>query len=103
MKRLVAVAVAVLLSGCGAKPEEAAVAACQKAVNEKLAGKSFEIDAADMLGKIQKQSETEMQITSTVYFDKGLPAETKQTVDCRVRFDPNNKKAEPFVFVQFTW
>ena len=104
MKRLVAVAAALLLAGCGAKPEQLAVNACQKAVTEKLSGKSFEIDAADMLAKIQKQSDTVMQINSTVFFDKGLPAETKQTFECRVQFDPNNMSNEPSVtFLQFTW
>ena len=104
MKRLVALAAAVLVAGCGAKPEQRAVDACQKAVTEKLAGKSFEIDAQDMLAKTQKQSDTVMQINSTVFFDKGLPAETKQTFDCRVQFDANDAAKEPVVtFMQFTW
>lgn len=103
MKRLVAVAAALMLAGCGANPQQSAVAACQKEVAKKLAGKSFEIDAADMLAKVQKHSETEMQLSFTVFFDKGLPAETRQTVDCRVQFDPKNPKAEPFVFIQFNW
>lgn len=104
MKRLVALAAALLLSGCGAGPEQQAVDACQSEIAGKLAGKSFEIDAAEMLGKIQKQSDTVMQVTSTVYFDKGLPAETKQTFDCRVQFDPNDRSAAPKVtFLQFNW
>ena len=104
MKRLVAVAAAVLLSGCGAKPEQLAVSACQKAVTEKLAGKSFELDAADMVAKVQKQSDTVLQVNSTVFFDKGLPAETKQTFDCRVQFDANDMSKEPSVTsLQFNW
>jgi hypothetical protein len=104
MKKLVVVAAAALLAGCGAKPEQRAVDACQKAVTQKLAGKSFELDADDMLAKVQKQSDTVMQINSTVFFDKGLPAETKQTFDCRVQFDANDAAKEPVVtFMQFNW
>lgn len=104
MKRLVALAAAVLVAGCGAKPEQRAVDACAKEITTRLSGKSFEIDPKDMLGKVEKPADGVMQINSTVYFDKGLPAETKQTFDCRVQFDPANAAAEPKVTsLNFIW
>jgi hypothetical protein len=104
MKRLLLVSglAAIALTSCGSSPESRAVSACSKAIAEKLADKTFELDKADMQEKIQKPAEGDMSITSTVVFDKGLPSESKQTFECRVRFD--NPDAEPSVtFLQFNW
>lgn len=96
-------AVVLAFAGCGGGPPNKVVAACEKAVAAKLAGKSYELDAADMAAKIQRQGDTS-QLVSTVVFDKGLPEETRQTFECRVRIDPANPEAEPAVtFLQFNW
>ena len=97
-------AVALLLTACGASPDKRAVDACQKAIAEKMTGKSYEIDPKDMLVKLQKQDNNTVSITSMLFLDKGLPAETKQSFECRVQFDPANPKAEPsIVGLTFTW
>ena len=105
MKRLLVATFATLaLASCGSSPETRAVETCEKAIAEKLADKTFELDKADMQAKLQKPSEVEMSITSTVVFDKGLPSESKQTFECRLRFDPAKPDAEPSVtFLQFNW
>lgn len=105
MKRLIGVTAAVaLLAGCGGNRQELAVTACEKAVAERVTGRTFELDRADMLAKAQAQGENGMQVNSTVVFDKGLPAESRQTFECRVQFDPENAGAEPSVTgLQFTW
>lgn len=96
--------VALALTACGDSPDKRAVSTCDKAVSEKLAGKSFDLDRKDMLVKVRKLENNIVSITSVVTLDKGLPAETKQTFECRVQFDPANDKAEPAVVgLTFTW
>jgi hypothetical protein len=95
---------ALALAACGGGQEDRAVAACEKAIGEKLKDKSFELDHKDMRAKLQKPEEGVVQINSVVVFDKGLAAESKQTFECRVKFDPQNPSAEPkIVGMQFTW
>ena len=91
------------LAACGGGPPNKVVGACQRAVEAKLSGKNFELDLADMDAKIQRQGDS-AQLVSTVVFDKGLPDETRQTFECRVRIDPAHPEAEPAVtFLQFNW
>jgi hypothetical protein len=92
------------LTGCGNSNEKRAVAACQKAIADKLTGKGFDLDAKDMLAKAKAAGDNVIALGSTVVFDKGLPSESKQTFDCRVQFDPKKPDAEPAVqALQFTW
>lgn len=102
---LLVLAASMALAGCGGGPKNKVVAACEKAVSEKLAGKNFELDPDDMQAKIETQGDAvSQQLVSTVVFDKGLPDETRQTFECRVRLDPGNPDAEPAVtFLQFNW
>jgi len=96
-------AVVLAFAGCGGGPPNKVVAACEKAVAAKLGGKTYELDAADMAAKIQRQGDIS-QLVSTVVFDKGMPDETRQTFECRVRVDPANPAADPMVtFLQFNW
>jgi len=45
-----------------------------------------------------------MTLTSVVVFDKGLPGESKQTLECKVQFDPKNAAADPSVIgMTFQW
>ena len=105
MQRLAIVAgLALALAACGGGREERAVSACEKAIGEKLAQKAFELDHGDMRAKLQSPSDDVMQINSTVVFDKGLASESKQTFECRVKFDAANPSAEPAIIgLQFTW
>ena len=105
MHRLIIVAALALgLVACGGSQEQRAVAACEKAIGDKLKDKAFGLDHADMLAKLTKPEEGIMQIDSVVVLDKGLAAESKQTFECRVKFDPNNPSAEPaIVGLGFTW
>jgi len=108
MQRLAIVAtLALALAACGGGGggnEDRAVAACEKAVADKLSDKVIELDRGDMRAKLQSTPDGLVQINSTVVFDKGLASESKQTFDCRVKFDPANASAEPdIVGLQFTW
>jgi hypothetical protein len=107
MNRLsVAVALAVTLSvtACGKGPEKRAVEVCQKAIADKLAGKTFDVDSKDMMAKAKSEPNGAMTLSSVVVFDKGLPGESKQTVECKVQFDPKNAAADPsIVGMSFVW
>lgn len=105
MKRsMLFAAMALLLTACGASPDQRAVDACRDAIAEKMTGKTWEIDEKDMLVKLQKQDNNTVAISSVLFLDKGLPAETQQTFECRAQFDPNNPKAVPsIVGLTFTW
>ena len=95
---------ALALGACGQSNEKRAVAACEKAIAAKLAGKGFDLDQKDMLAKAKADGDNVIALNSSVVFDKGLPSESKQTFDCRVQFDPKNPNAEPAVqALQFTW
>jgi hypothetical protein len=100
---LLLLAASVALAGCGQSREQKAVAACEKAAADKLTGKTYELDTKDMLAKATSPDANTVQINSVVYFDRGLPAESKQQIECRVQYDPNNANAEPVAFVQFIW
>jgi hypothetical protein len=102
--RVIAPALALLLAGCGAGPDDLAVSACRKAVTERLAGKSWEL-VDDEFKAGYKATEAGLgEITAPVYFDRGLPVETRQTVTCRVQFDSARPEAEPSVVgLVFQW
>ncbi len=105
MERMVIVASLTLaLVACGGGKEDRAVATCEKAVAEKLAERAYTLDRKDMRAKATAPDDKTIQIASVVVFDKGLPAESKQAFECRVRFDPANPSAEPAVIaLHFTW
>lgn len=96
--------VALALAGCGAKPEDLAISACKAAVSERLAGKTWSIVDDEFKSGYKAGDPGLAEIVAPVYFDRGLPAETRQTVTCRVQFDPNNAAAEPSVIgLVFQW
>lgn len=102
--RAIAPTLALLLAGCGAGPGDLAVSACRKAVAERLADKSWEIVDAEFKAGYTSGEPGLGEITAPVYFDRGLPAEKRQTVTCRVQFDTARPEAEPSVVgLVFQW
>jgi hypothetical protein len=77
-------AVAVLLAGCGGGREDQAAKACSEKLAEKLTGKSYVLDQADMVAKAKSDGDT-VTIASTVTIDAGLPSESKQGFECKAR------------------
>lgn len=102
--RLRAVSLLILgctLAACGNNRNDSALDACTKAISDKLAGKTFDLDRKDMAAHVKEEAADTLLIGSTAVFDKGLLNEYKQTFDCRVRFE---KAGTPSViWLQFNW
>ncbi len=107
MTRLITTALVgatLILAGCGKGMENRAVATCERAIGEKLSGKTFVLDKKDMLSKAKHDGDDIIQVSTFVVFDQGLASESKQGVDCRVEFNPKDRAAEPTVVgLTFTW
>ncbi len=100
-KLLVPAACLLLLAGCGSGRDEAAADACSKAIADKLGGKTFSLDRADLAAHAKGESADVIALASTIVFDKGLSTEYQQTFDCRVRFE--NGKPPDVIGMQFNW
>ncbi|UXI69147.1 hypothetical protein [Tahibacter amnicola] len=96
-----AIAMAVVLTGCGGGREELAAKACESEVRNKLAGRTFELDLADLAAKAKPEQADVLYLSSQIVFDKGLTSEYRQTVECKVRLDPG--KEPSVIFLQFNW
>jgi hypothetical protein len=100
-KHVLPIVAGLCLCACGGGRNDQAGAACAKVIAEKLAGKSFELDRADMNAHASAEADNVVRIASTATFDKGLPTEYKQTFECRARFD--NTQAPSVISLQFNW
>lgn len=98
---MVAIAMAVLLGACGGGREETAARACESAVRNKLAGRTFELDVTSMARKAKAESNDIISLNGRIVFDKGLTSEYKQTLDCKVRFEDG--KEPSVILLQFNW
>ena len=98
---LVPAACLLLLAGCGSTRSGTAAEACAKAVADKLGGKTFSLDRADLAAHARDESADVIALASTIVFDKGLSTEYQQTFDCRVRF--GNGNAPDVIGLQFNW
>ena len=90
----------VLLSVCGGREQDAA-GACEKAVKEKLAGRSYEMSVKNLAASAKGDDPSTLHLTTPLLFDKGLSSEYKQVLDCRVRFEQG--KEPTVIFLQFNW
>lgn len=98
---VMAVAMATMLSACGGGREETAARACETAVRNKLAGRTFEIDVKSMARKAKAEGSDVLALNSEIVFDKGLTSEYRQTLDCKVRFEGD--KEPSVILLQFNW
>jgi hypothetical protein len=104
MRWWVPLALAAGLAGCGQSPDDLAVGACKAAVTERLVGKTWSVDDDEWKAGYKAGDPGLAEIVAPVYFDKGLPTETTQTITCRVQFDANDAAAPPSVIgLVFQW
>ncbi|MBL8299501.1 MAG: hypothetical protein JNN30_14280 [Rhodanobacteraceae bacterium] len=98
---IVAIAMAVFLSACAGGQEQAVAQACEAAVKNKLAGRTFELNPKAMTAAAKAESSNTFFLNADIVFDKGLSSEYKQTFDCKVRFE--NNKEPSVILLQFNW
>lgn len=97
-------ALAIALAGCGKAQDDLAIVACKAAVSERLTGKTWSVVDEEWKSGYKPGDPGLAEIVAPIYFDKGLPAEKKQTVTCRVQFDAANAAAPPSVIgLVFQW
>jgi hypothetical protein len=100
MRNLYGLVALLLLAGCGGGREDKAVEACSAELATKLTGKTFALDKADMLANSKPEGDDVTTITSQVTFDPGLPAESKQSFECKARIDGGNASV---ISLTFSW
>lgn len=98
---VIAIAIAVVLSGCGGGREQTAAQVCEAAVKNKLAGRTFELNPKAMAASAKAESGDTLSLNSQIVFDRGLTSEYKQTFDCKVRFEGD--KEPSVILLQFNW
>lgn len=92
---------ACLLAACGGGREDVAATACVKAIQAKLAGRSYELSASDLAAHAKAEGADTLDLTAQITFDKSLSSEYRQTVECKVRFESG--KEPNVIFLQFNW
>jgi hypothetical protein len=92
---------ALLLAACGNSRDDHAAAACSDEIAKRLSGRSFELNAGDMVKHIKRESADTVLVSSTVVLDKGMSSENRQTFDCRARFDAAGVAS--VLYLQFNW
>lgn len=96
MRMLFLLTIVALLAACGGGREGAAIAACERALSEKVGqDKAFTLDKGALRASAKAEGADQIKIEGTVTFDPGLPREVKQKMECTTRFAQG--KAEPDV------
>jgi hypothetical protein len=92
-----------LLSACGGSgPGQLAANACIAEVNQRLEGKSYELDAKAFAASAEtEQGATDIwHLTVPVVFDRGLGTEFTQNLKCKARVDGGSASV---LSIEFIW
>lgn len=105
MSRYLVVSMALLLAACGGEggaggggPGDVAAEACRAAAESRLEGKLFELDLAALAASMKDAPNGEKFLTAPITIEPGLTSETKQIVECTVRFTGERADVVGFVF-----
>ena len=107
MKLAAAMAATALLVGCGGGDDgggqaAAAVEACDAYAKNQLADKAYQLDK-DALGKsMATAADGSMQLKGPIVIEPGTNSESKQTLECSVRFVAG-KDTPDVLKMQFIW
>jgi hypothetical protein len=93
--------IALTMTACGNSRDDHAAQACSDEIGTRLAGRNVGLDTGDMRKHVRSESSDTVLVTSSVVLDKGLSSESRQTFECRVRFDSNG--AASVLYLQFNW
>ncbi len=100
---VVPIGMALCLAACATSPADLAVAACRSAIAERLGGKSYTLADADLKSSYKTLDTGLAELTAPVYFDKGLPGESRQDVTCRVQAGAAADAPPSVIGLTFQW
>ena len=92
-----------LLAACaGSGPGKLAADACVSEVNQRLAGKSFDLDARNLAAsaKLEEGAGDIWHLSTKVVFDRGLSTEFTQNLNCRIRVENGTASV---LSLEFIW
>lgn len=107
MKRMIplGLAIGLGLGGCGGEegtagsgPGAVAAEACRVAAESRLDGKLYELDLAALAASMKEAPNGEQFLTAPIVIEPGLTSETRQIVECTVRFTGDRADVVGFVF-----
>lgn len=89
-------------SGAGSDRSTLAAQACQASAESRLSGKIYELDLQALGASMKDAPNGEQFLTAPIVIEPGLTTETKQIIECSVRF--SDAKPQPDVVgFGFTW
>lgn len=103
MRPIFASVLVLLLTACGGSgPSKLAADVCIVEVNQRLAGKTFDLDAGNLATSATQEngSGNIWHLSTQVIFDRGLSTEFAQKLNCKVRVE--NDKAS-VLSLEFIW
>lgn len=103
MRTLAVILVLATLSGCGGSgPAQRAADACMAEVDQRLAGKTYEVDAEIFRASAtaEKDSGDTLLLSAPIVFDRGLASEFTQMLKCKARDGGNTASV---LSMEFIW
>jgi len=103
MRLILLACLSLSLLACGdSGGNKAAVDACLAEADNRLAGKTFEIDARQLTASAAQAEGGDgmLQLSTTIVFDRGLASEFTQTFNCKVRMDAAGASV---ISLEFIW
>lgn len=103
MRPILASFLLVLLIACGGSgPGKIAADACVTEVNQRLAGKTFELDSAKFVASAKQENGAGdiWHLSTQIVFDRGLSSEFTQNLNCKVRVDNGSASV---LSLEFIW
>jgi len=105
MKLVAAMAATALLVGCGGgagDKAEAAANACDAYAKSQLGDKIYTLDKAALAKSMTPATDGSMQLKGPIVVQPGTNAESKQSLECSVRF-VEGKDTPDVLKMQFIW
>lgn len=108
MKPVALTMLLLMLVACGKKetaassPNELAATACETYAKGQLADKTYQLDHAALATSMDAGSDGVFLLKAPITIDPGLSSESKQSLECTVRFIAGNP-APDVINMQFIW
>ncbi len=108
MKHVSIVILSLALAACGgsgggaSSKGDLAAQACDAYAKGQLDGKPYELDLGVLAASMKDDGSGLMLLTSPIVIQPGQPAESKQSLECQVRFT-EGKPAPDVTRLQFIW